>query len=543
MSLTPPQPPKPPTHCQAAAASWSTSQFSEELATLLHSRLRLVTLIALVPLFHFFFRELTDPQRGMTSDAFGLVLHGVVAAFLATTAGFLWTRGDLQLLTLRRIELAVFLSMMLFFGWTQLTLMGETEVYTVAGEAPHLGIVQLWISNSAMRWFFLIVIYGVFIPNTWVRCARLTGVTAVLPLVLTPVGAYWHGHLGGSVWSSMLDLAIVMATGFAIAVFGAYRLQTLSKEAFQARRLGQYRLCGRIGAGGMGEVYEAEHVLLRRRCAMKLIREDQMDDPRAFGRFEREVRAMATLTHWNTVEVYDYGRTDDGTFYYVMEYLDGLNLEVLVNRHGPLPVARAIHFLRQVCDALREAHGTGLMHRDIKPSNVMACQRGGVYDVTKLLDFGLVQEMRPASGAAKLTVAGTVVGSPPYMSPEQAMGRQDVDPRSDIYSLGAVGYYLLTGQPPFPRETSMEMLLAHAYEPPSPPSRVRPDLPEDIQAVIMRCLSKKTKERYQCVDDLSRDLGRCADAGAWGEEQAAAWWEGINEPEKPAAPKLAATAR
>ena len=186
----------------------------------------------------------------------------------------------------------------------------------------------------------------------------------------------------------------------------------------------------------MGEVYLAEHVLLRRPCALKLIRPERAGDPKNLRRFEREVQATATLTHPNTVQVYDYGHTDDGTFYYVMEYLPGLTLEELVKRHGPLPPARAIHFLRQVCGALEEAHAVGLIHRDIKPGNVIVCERGGVHDVAKLLDFGLVLSPVSEADGEKLTQDGAIAGTPAYMSPEQAGGQDDVDARSDIYSLG-----------------------------------------------------------------------------------------------------------
>jgi serine/threonine protein kinase len=275
----------------------------------------------------------------------------------------------------------------------------------------------------------------------------------------------------------------------------------------------------------MGEVYEAEHVLLRRRCAIKLIRPDQTHDPAVLQRFEREVQAMATLTHPNTVEVFDYGRSSDGTFYYVMEYLAGLNLETLVQRFGPLPPERVIYFLRQVCAALREAHGVGLLHRDIKPSNIIACRRGGMDDVVKLLDFGLVQGVLPGADSARLTIPGAILGSPPFMSPEQAAGRLDLDARTDIYSLGGVGYFLLTGQPPFPRETAMEMLLAHAYEQPIPPRQIRPSIPEDLQAIVLRCLQKKRENRYETVEELSAALQSCAAAGLWTEETAAQWWK------------------
>ena len=207
----------------------------------------------------------------------------------------------------------------------------------------------------------------------------------------------------------------------------------------KARQLGQYRLGRCLGAGGMGEVYLGEHLLLRRPCAIKLIRPERVGDPKNLQRFEREVRATATLTHPNTIQIFDYGHADDGTFYYVMEYLEGMTLEQLVTAHGPLPPARAIHCLRQLCGALREAHAIGLIHRDIKPGNVMVCERGGVPDVVKLLDFGLVLSLGGAQDGERLTQQGAISGTPAYMSPEQAEGREDLDLRSDIYSLGGAG--------------------------------------------------------------------------------------------------------
>jgi serine/threonine-protein kinase len=518
------------------------SQFEQELQRLLHARLRIVGLIAMAPLLLFLLRNLTDAERWARLDAASLVLHGCAALLVTGLTVYLWTKQTFSLAMLRRLEVALFASLVVFFAWLQLGLMSKADVFEVGEPVEGLSVVRMWIESSSTRWFFLIVIYGVFVPNSWKRCALLSGLTALLPLVLTPVGAYLHDHLNEEVGQGLLDLAILMGTAWTVAVFGAYRLAVLQREAFQARSLGQYQLGRRLGSGGMGEVYEAEHVLLRRRCAIKLIRPDQAGDRETLGRFEREVRAMATLTHPNTVEVYDYGRSDDGTFYYVMEYLDGLNLEALVARHGPVPPARAIHYLRQLCEALREAHGIGLLHRDIKPSNIIACKRGGVYDVAKLLDFGLVQQMKPTAESLKLTMQGAILGSPPYMSPEQAVGRQDLDPRSDIYSLGGVGYYLLTGQPPFPRETAMEMMLAHAYEPPKPPSGLRPGLPADLQAVILRCLSKQARERYPSVVELRQALLACGDAEGWSEEQAAVWWHGISGSSDTIAPRGATMA-
>jgi serine/threonine-protein kinase len=236
------------------------------------------------------------------------------------------------------------------------------------------------------------------------------------------------------------------------------------------------------------------------------------------------------------VEIYDYGHTADGTFYYVMEYLPGLSLDELVERSGPLPPERVVHFLRQVCAGLREAHAKGLIHRDIKPSNVIACERGGVPDVAKLLDFGLVHDGALEAQAAKLTVLGTVLGSPHYLSPEQASGKSQLDARTDIYSLGATAYFLLTGRPPFERETVMMLFMAHASEPVEPPSRLRPDLPLDLQEVVLRCLEKDPAKRFPDVRSLDEALARCGCAGRWTEEAAEAWWHGQDAGEPSAHP-------
>ena len=265
----------------------------------------------------------------------------------------------------------------------------------------------------------------------------------------------------------------------------------------------------------MGEVYLAEHQLLKRPCAVKLIRPGDATDPRALERFEREVRLTATLSHPNTVEIYDYGRAEDGTYYYVMEYLPGLSLAELVERHGPLPPGRVVYLLRQVCGALREAHAAGLIHRDIKPSNIFAARRGGMDDVAKLLDFGLVLPAATVR-AAHLSGEGQILGTPLFMSPEQATGGRELDERSDIYSLGAVAYYLLTGRPPFDGEDGIAVMIAHARDPVVPPSRVRAGIPEDLERVVLRCLAKDPAERFPDAESLERALARCACAAELG---------------------------
>ena len=295
----------------------------------------------------------------------------------------------------------------------------------------------------------------------------------------------------------LVEFTIMLGISYLCSVYGTHIINALRNEAFEARQLGQYRLMRPIGTGGMGEVYLAEHQMMKRPVAIKVIRPGKADDPQALARFEREVRATAKLSHWNTIEIFDYGRTDDGTFYYVMEYLPGMSLAELVDRYGPLPADRAIHLLMQTCDALAEAHARGLIHRDIKPGNIFAAERGGVYDVAKLLDFGLVKPLSDDKVPVQLTQEGTITGSPLFMSPEQALGDSEPDARSDIYSLGAVAYYLLTGAPPFEGDKPIKIILAHAHDPVVPPSRLRSDVPADLEQVVLRCLAKNPDDRYR----------------------------------------------
>ncbi len=295
----------------------------------------------------------------------------------------------------------------------------------------------------------------------------------------------------------------------------------------------------------MGEVFRAHHRLLRRPCAVKLIRADQAGSPSILARFEREVQAMAKLNHPNTVEIYDYGRSKDGTLYYAMEYLPGLTLDALVRHYGVLSPARAIYLFHQVCRALREAHDVGLIHRDIKPSNIIIAERGGEYDVVKLLDFGLVhiqkfiaginpeeeiapEAARPSSDQAdtQLTEAGHILGTPSFMSPEQAEGIP-VDARSDIYSLGAVAYFALTKRLPFERGTTVELIQAHINARPQPPSELEKGIPKDLEAVILRCLSKSPEERYASALELDMALAACGVSADWNSHLSEAWWRSI----------------
>ncbi|HEX5269809.1 MAG TPA: serine/threonine-protein kinase, partial [Gemmataceae bacterium] len=321
----------------------------------------------------------------------------------------------------------------------------------------------------------------------------------------------------------MLVVFGAVSFSWAMVFFCAHRFERLHRAAVAARRLGQYQLKELLGRGGMGEVYRAEPLLLRRPCAVKLIRSERAGDPQTLRRFEREVQATATLTNWHSVEIFDYGHAADGTFYYVMEYLPGLTLDQLVAGYGPLPPGRAVHLLRQVCAALREAHAIGLIHRDIKPGNVIVGERGGLSDVAKLLDFGLVRPAGLDPKGEKLTQTGAVVGTPAYVSPEQA-GDGEVDARSDVYSLGAVAYCLLAGRPPFVGKSALHVLAAHLREEVRPLTDYRGDCPADLEAVVMRCLEKEPERRCATIDALDEALTRCACAADWDGARAAAWW-------------------
>lgn len=381
------------------------------------------------------------------------------------------------------------------------------------------------LDKSVLGFAMLMLSYGMFMPNGIRRTAVMVSCGALAPLV-TAAFLRWSEPQVASVISPLrlLEAGGILLTCAAIAVFSTYTMAALRHEAHRAQKFGQYRLKRLLGWGGMGEVYLAEHQLLKRPCAVKVIRPHHVHDPVALVRFEREVRAMAKLSHWHSVEVFDYGRTEDGTFYYVMEYLPGLNLVEIVQRSGPLPPGRVIHFLEQTCAALGEAHQQGLVHRDLKPANIFAAYRGGEYDVTKLLDFGLVLDVEPQQFAESEMTDAALVGSPTYMAPEQVRSDQYVGPASDLYSLGAVGYFLLTGHPPFERASLLRMIMAHAKEPVLPPSTYRSDIPGDLEQIILRCLAKEPCQRYASAQELRQALKQCRDAGAWSQTDAESWW-------------------
>jgi len=304
----------------------------------------------------------------------------------------------------------------------------------------------------------------------------------------------------------------------------ANRLQaTARKAALKAKQLGQYALDDKIGAGAFGSVYRAHHALMRRPVAVKLL-ESETADQNTLARFEQEVQMTSQLTHPNTIALYDYGRTPEGIFYYAMEYLAGLTLDKLVKSYGPQPECRVISILCQVCGSLAEAHSVGLVHRDIKPANIFLTRRGGLPDFVKVLDFGLVKA-RAGQGQLELTGANTTLGTPLYMSPEAVEHPDKVDARADIYSLGAVGYFLVTGQPLFDCETLGEVLLHQIRNIPAMPSeRLGKPVSPELENLLMRCLAKRPADRPASARELADLLLKCPGAADWTRERAEEWW-------------------
>ena len=415
---------------------------------------------------------------------------------LGVCSALLCKRCAISLKWLRASELVIFALPALFLvSVQQLTILRSVE--------------QGFVLFPVGVWLVLIYTYALFIPNSIRRAAVVIGLMTAAPLSLFLLLVLLHPDVARLITADqLLGQPLILLLAAAGSILGVDTIGSLRREAFEARQLGQYRLTRLLGSGGMGEVYLAEHQLLKRPCVVKIIRPDSAGDARMLARFQREVHATAKLSHWNTIEIFDYGSTADGTFYYVMEYLPGMSLAELVERFGPMPPDRVIHLLRQAADALAEAHATGLIHRDIKPGNIFAARRGGVYDVVKLLDFGLVKPLIDDDQPVELTTEGSITGSPLFMSPEQAIGDATPDARSDIYSLGAVGYFLLTARPPFVGDNPIKVMIAQAHDEVVPPSHYRPDLPADLERVILRCLAKSPADRFQDATSAGRRPGR-----------------------------------
>ncbi|HEY7170604.1 MAG TPA: serine/threonine-protein kinase [Vicinamibacterales bacterium] len=348
--------------------------------------------------------------------------------------------------------------------------------------------------------------------------------------------AVWVVHLTGFPTPGPVQTFVLYLPNYVMAFAAtvpAHVFQHVGRQLREAEELGSYRLVERLGEGGMGEVWRAEHRLLARGAAVKIVRPEvlgaatQADARTILRRFEREARATASLNSPHTIQIFDFGLSEAGTFYYVMELLTGLDLETLIRSHGPLPADRVIFLLRQACHSLADAHARGLVHRDVKPANIYVCRMGRDYDFVKVLDFGLVKMNRPnAAGATLLTADQRPTGTPAYMAPELVLGDRDVDRRADVYALGCVAYFLLTGQLVFDADTPMKMMLEHLNTTPVPPSaRSELPIPPEIDALVLSCLEKDPSRRPQDAESLFKLACGCRICETWNHDRARGWWQ------------------
>jgi hypothetical protein len=438
------------------------------------------------------------------------VLHDVITAvLLAITLVFRFTR--LSRVTLERLEPILCVLVTSLFGL----------LFCIAQSSSRPELV------ASMTTLTVCILRAVMIPSTTTRTFVVTAVAAAPSIVVA-----WFVHhdtiITNGAGFQQTRLSITLYTGIwwlvqvVVATLTTRVIYGLRQRVRQARQLGQYTLEKKLGEGGMGVVYRASHSLLRRPTAVKLLVSERAGE-RAIQRFEREVRLTARLTHPNTVTIYDYGRTPEGLFYYAMELLDGIDLEELVRKNGPLPPARACHILVQVAGALAEAHAIGLIHRDVKPANIMLCRQIGRADIAKLLDFGLVRELDSVDKTR--SDIHTLTGTPLYMAPESIVNPHDADGRADIYALAAVGYFLLVGTPVFEARTVVEVCGLHLHAMPVPPSeRLGRSLPEGLERVILRGLSKKPEDRFPSAETFARELSMSSEGVTWTPEEAEAWW-------------------
>jgi serine/threonine-protein kinase len=400
----------------------------------------------------------------------------------------------------------------------------EVTVSLATSLSDHLEPMGNTVTLVSVSWLCVwIVIFPVFVPASprWALVAGLVSAST------WPLG-YYAGLALGNPPAPLNVVVLNSLDGYfaaAVAMFATAVIRGLQE-------LGCYRLVERLDHGGMGEIWRARHRMLARPVAVKLIRPELLgvktpvEAASLVARFQREAEATAALHSSHTIALHDFGVTPEGTFYYVMELLEGLDLETLVRRFGPVPPERAIHLLIQACDSLAEAHATGLVHRDVKPANMLTCRFGLKWDFVKVLDFGLVKTAWSMGDDERLTSEGTITGTPAFMAPEAVLGAEAIDARVDLYGLGCVAYWLLTGERLFVGRTPVEVLLHHARTPPVPPSeRTGRPIPPDLEALVLACLAKDPEERPPSAEWLGARLAECQAAGAWTPARAKEWWE------------------
>ena len=467
----------------------------------LMSRVLFVSFVGLLGALGAMYTKYPDHSPRFNTEIFYGAFGGV--AMLVVIWRGVIARRKLSIAQLYRIDLFYMATTGLFFGAST----------TLAYDFPPAGYSNLLYTC------FMCMVRASVVPSS----ARRTLVASVIEFVPMLAAAVWLA-LNHYQDPKLPGDAFVIGGVFAAAVvttlstISSRTVYDLRQKVSRAKQLGQYTLDRKIGEGGMGTVYRARHALLARPTAIKLLQPDKAGT--ALDRFEREVQHMSQLSHPNTVAVFDYGHTPEGQFYYAMEYLPGIDLQHLVQRYGPQPAQRVIHILAQVCGALHEAHGKGLIHRDIKPGNIILCERGGALDVAKVVDFGLVSEVTSSPEVSSQTILGTLA----YLAPEAITDPARLGPAADLYALGAVGYFLLTGKLVFDGKPH-ELLSHHVRSEPLPPSRLTATIPAELEQVILACLAKQPNDRPSSAAVLQTRLRAIPDPDDWSDTDAAKWWE------------------
>ena len=454
-----------------------------------------------------------------------LLARGLVFVVMAAATVLLATQKRWRLRQLRVVEAVAFVTVLLYLS-----------VQTYSGGVADLGAAATGWTSTLTAFGLLMVAYGVCVLNPLSRAIIGVAVIATAPVVAALLvrasGSGSRAAFDAAAGGRLFETALMLGASAALAVFASFLTFTLFNYAFDQRKRTFYDLEERIGSGGMGEVWRGRHQTLARPTAIKLIREDRIrgvsadDARRVLLRFEREARSTAALRSPHTIDVYDFGVTADGHFFYAMELLDGLNLQSLVERFGPVPAERVVHLLIQACDSLADAHDSGMIHRDVKPANMFLCRLGPSRDHIKLLDFGLVQQDQSMTECGPLTKEGTTAGTPAYMAPETFVKENGVDTRSDIYALGCVAYWLTAGTLVFETESGGAQIVEHVKTTPPPPSaRTELRVPPALDAIIMKCLRKDPADRFQVARDMAGALGEVPLARGWDATRADQWWD------------------
>jgi len=487
--------------------------FADEYHRLLASRLRVICLFGMVFIPSFFVLDVINgtwvvPDLPLSLFAFIRVLAAVFYFLLWV----ILANPELPWRTLNIIDLLMFPPTCVVASYIGVQIGGIDTMY-------YAGVILVVFSRA--------VLVPGSVPRTaavLLSCFLMYPASVGVASAFSPeIAAQFHEpvRMAGFVSNHIFLLITSMLAGI-----GAWVLNRLQLQEYRLQRIGRYVIERKLGEGGMGVVYLAKHGVLKRRLAIKLLGSKHPVTAAMRLRFEREAKHTSRLAHPNTIQIFDFGVSEDGLLFYAMEYVEGHDLKRLVECYGVLPPGRAIHLVSQACRSIHHAHQHGIIHRDVKPENCIVAGAAAEPDFLKVLDFGLAKVTRGDSGReedARLSHSGAVMGTPHYMAPELCTGGA-VDARTDVYSLGCLLYYVLTGQPTFHGDSWMEVMMMHISEPPVPPSRYNPDIPRDLEAVILRCLAKEPARRFPTAAALNEALLSCAAAGAWTPALAAAWW-------------------